>query len=40
MGRIVDFFGAPPIQNRLVPRNQQRPIQIPVERLDNGVPMT
>jgi len=36
MRRIADFFGAPPIQNRPVPQNQ-RHVQIPVERLNNGV---
>jgi len=38
MRRIADFFGAPPIQNRPVPQNQnQMAVQIPVERLNNGV---
>jgi len=38
MGRIVDFFGAPHVRNRPVPQNQNlRPIQILVERLNNGV---
>jgi len=40
MGRIADFFGAPLVQNRLVPQNQNiRLSQIPVERLNNGVPV-
>jgi len=39
MGWIADFFGTPPIQNRPVPQNQnQRPVQIPVEILNNGIP--
>jgi len=38
MRRIVDFFGAHPTQNRPMPQNQnQRPVQIPVKRLNNGV---
>jgi len=40
MGRIVDFFGAPPTQNRPMPHNQNlRPVQILVERLNNGAPV-
>lgn len=36
MGRIADFFGAPPTQNRPMPQNQnERPVQIPVEILNN-----
>jgi len=38
LGRIADFFGAPPTQHRPMLQNQnQRPVQIPVERLDNGI---
>ena len=38
MGRIADLFGAPPTQNRPMPQNQnQRPVQMPGERLNNGV---
>jgi hypothetical protein len=38
MGRIADFFGAPPPQNRPMPQNQnQRSVQVLVERLNNGV---
>jgi hypothetical protein len=41
MGWIADYFGAPPTQNRPMAQNQnQRPVQIPVERLNNGVPVT
>jgi len=40
MGRITNFFGAAPIQNRSVPQNQnQRPVQIPVKRMNNEVPV-
>jgi len=40
MRRIANFFGAPRIQKRPMPQNQsQRPVQIPVERLNNGVPV-
>ena len=38
MGRIADFFGAPLVQNTLMPQNYNpRPIQIPAERPNNGV---
>jgi len=40
MGRIADFFGAPPRQNVQMPQIQHpRPIKVPINRPDNGNPV-
>jgi len=40
MGQITEFFGAPPVQNKPMPLNlNPRPVQILVERLNNGAPV-
>jgi len=38
MGRIADFFGAPPARNTPAPQNQNpRSVEMPVGRPNNGV---